>query len=181
MRPKPPAPSRLLAAGAAALLLALAGCGYTPLYATNEQGSTVQDLASVDVKVVPDRSGQQLHNFLRDEINPTGRPSMPRYDLEIDLAETREALAIRTDETATRYNLNQTAQFRLRDLDTGRVVLTGSSHSAVSYNVLRDDFNNIVSENDARRRGVREIAGDIRLRLAAFLNARRQKVAERTR
>ena len=167
--------SQIFAAGAA-LLLALAGCGYQPLYGSTDKGSTVDDLASIDVKVIRDRSGQQLHNYLRDEINPIGRPgATARYDLEVDLIEAREALAIRTDETATRYNLNQTATFRLRDVDSGRVVLTGTSRAAVSYNVLSDDFNNIVSEDNARRRGAQEIADDIRLRLAAYLNARRQR------
>jgi LPS-assembly lipoprotein len=175
MKTKPTIRSPLLAAGAAVLLLALGGCGYQPLYATTDKGSTVEDLSAVDVRVINDRAGQQLHNYLRDEINPTGRPSVPRYDLEVDLTEVREALAIRQDETATRYNLNQTAEFRLRDLDTQRVVLVGTSNAAVSYNVLRADFNNIVSENDARRRGAREISEDIRLRVAAFLNARRQR------
>ena len=71
------------------------------------------------------------------------------------------------------------ANFRLRDLDTRRVVLTGTSNAVVSYNVLQNDFSNVVAENDARRRGVKEIAEDIRLRLAAYLNARREKTAER--
>jgi LPS-assembly lipoprotein len=166
---------QFIAAGTA-LLLGLGGCGYQPLYATTDKGSTADDLASVNVMVIRDRSGQELHNYLRDEINPNGRPgATARYDLEVDLTESREALAIRTDETATRYNLNQSAQFRLRDLDSGRIVLVGTSRAAVSYNVLRDDFNNVVSEDNARKRGAQEIADDIRLRLAAYLNARRQR------
>jgi len=165
----------LIGAGAA-LLLALGGCGYQPLYGATDKGSTADDLASVNVLTVRDRAGQELHNFLRDEINPTGRPGgTARYELQIDLTEAREALAIRTDETATRYNLNQTAHFQLRDLETSRIVLAGTSQAAVSYNVLNNDFNNVVSENDARRRGARELADDIRLRLAAYLNARRQR------
>jgi LPS-assembly lipoprotein len=176
MRPNPFMRSHLVAACVALLLLALAGCGYQPLYGTTDKGSTVDDLALVNVKPVRDRAGQEMHNYLRDSLNPTGRPgAMARYDLDIDLTEAREALAIRTDETATRYNLNQTATFQLRDLDTGRIVLSGSSKAAVSYNVLRNDFNNVVAENDARRRGVQEIADDIRMRLAAYLNARRQR------
>jgi LPS-assembly lipoprotein len=165
-----------LAVAGCALLVALSGCGYEPLYAKTDKGSTGDDLASVNVLTVRDRAGQELHNYLRDEINPAGRPgAAARYELQIDLTESREALAIRTDETATRYNLNQTARFQLRDLETSRIVLTGTSRAAVSYNVLSNDFNNVVSENDARRRGARELADDIRLRLAAYLNARRQR------
>jgi LPS-assembly lipoprotein len=166
----------IFGAGAVLLAIVLGGCGYQPLYATTDKGSVSEDLASINVLTIRDRTGQELHNYLRDEINPDGRPGAgARYNLEVDLTEAREALAIRTDETATRYNLNQSAQFRLRDLDTGRIVLTGLSKAAVSYNVLNNDFNNVVSEDDARRRGAREIANDIRLRLAAFMNARRQR------
>jgi LPS-assembly lipoprotein len=167
---------RLLGAAAALLMIALGGCGYQPLYGSSDKGSTSEDLASINVLTISDRAGQELHNYLRDDINPTGRPGgAARYNLEVDLTEAREALAIRTDETATRYNLNQTAQFKLRDLETGRIVLSGVSRAAVSYNVLNNDFNNVVSEDDARRRGAREMANDIRLRLAAFMNARRQR------
>jgi LPS-assembly lipoprotein len=167
---------RLLGAGAALLAIVLGGCGYQPLYATTDRGSVGEDLASINVLTIRDRAGQELHNYLRDDINPDGRPGgAARYDLEVDLTESREALAIRTDETATRYNLNQSAQFRLRDLESGRIVLTGLSKAAVSYNVLSNDFNNLVSEADARRRGAREIANDIRLRLAAYMNAHRQR------
>lgn len=161
--------------GLAGALLVLAACGYKPLYERTDSGAVGDDLAMVQVDVIRDRTGQQLHNVLRDRINPTGRPASPRYALEVELTESREALAIRKDETATRYNLNQSAQFALRDLETSRVVLSGTSEAATSYNVLTNDFSNISAENDARRRGVREIGENLRTRLAVFFNARRAK------
>ena len=57
--------------------LTLAACGFRPLHSRNEETkyATSDDLAAVLVYPLPDRSGQQMHNLLRDRLNPLGQPS----------------------------------------------------------------------------------------------------------
>ena len=64
-----------------AALLALAGCGFHPLYG-NTTGATPinvqQQLESIRIVPSQDRMGQQLYNYLRDMLNPRGIPAKPR-------------------------------------------------------------------------------------------------------
>ena len=149
--------------------LALSGCGFRPLYGEAEDGSSAfDDLETIQIAALPDRTGQQLHNLLRDRINPRGQPNRPEYVLRITLSEKTEKLAIAQDETATCANLRLSATFTLTLLNSKAVVMKGRSNSANSYNIVDSQYATYVSENDARERALRELSEDIRLRLAAY-------------
>lgn len=160
---------RLTGAALIAGLLLLGACGFRPLYGTGADGSSAfDDLETVQVAPLPDRTGQRLHNLLRDRINPRGQPQAPRYVLQISLSEDLENLAIEQDETATRANLKLTARFRLRSVEGDEIVFRGVSNSVNSYNIVDSQFATFVSQRDARDRALRELSEDIRLRLATY-------------
>lgn len=149
--------------------LVLSGCGFRPLYGERaDSASSFDSLETVQIAALPDRTGQQLHNLLRDRINPRGQPRQPEYVLRIRLSEQTEALAIDQDETATRANLELSANFTLTRLDGNEVVFRGRSNSVNSYNIVDSQFATFVSQRDARERALRELSEDIRLRLATY-------------
>ena len=151
-------------------VLALAGCGFRPVYAPEESGETpaVEQLSAVRIEPLRDRDGQQLHNFLRDELNPDGQPVDPAYKLQIKLSRRTETLAFRQDETATRANIILKTAFVLRAAEDDRVLYAGQASSINSYNILDEQYPTNVSAADALRRGLREISQDIKLRLAVY-------------
>ena len=151
--------------------LVLAGCGYRPLYGEHgaDNASVVDELALIHIEAIPDRTGQQMYNMLRERLNPYGKPEQPKYALSVALTETRENLFLEKDETATRANLTLKASFILRRVDDGTVVTMGSSRSVSSYDILASQFASVVSREDARLRGARAISDDIRTRLALAL------------
>ena len=155
---------------ALALALWLGACGFEPLYARSEAtGLGTQDLlAQVRIAPIPDRVGQELHNLLRDRLNPRGQPVNPAYRLQIAVSEQTEELGIRKDETATRANLKVFANFVLSDARSGEALLSGRSRSFNSYNILESQFATLFSEADARSRALREISDEIRNRLAVY-------------
>lgn len=162
----------------AAALLALgmlASCGFEPLYARHESGSTVADMAATKIDRIEDRVGQQLRNFLLDRLNPRGRPAKNLYTLSVKLTEIRQDLAIRKDETATRANLIMSATYDLVEIESGDRLLHAISTVTTSFNIVKSDFGTISAENDARRRGVREISDEVRHRLAVYFNGRRKR------
>ena len=57
----------------------LAGCGFQPLYARDaETGVGASDeLAKVLILPIRQRTGQQMHNLLRDRLTPRGQPRAP--------------------------------------------------------------------------------------------------------
>jgi LPS-assembly lipoprotein len=154
------------------LLLALAACGYRPLY--GERGpdnvSVADELALVRIESIPDRIGQQMYNMLRERLNPYGKPADPKYVLSVTLLERREQLFLEKDETATRANLTLRANFVLRRVSDGEIVATGLSRAVSSYDILSSQFASVVSEEDARVRGARALSDDIRTRLALALS-----------
>lgn len=151
-------------------VLALTGCGFRPVYAPAETGDAVaaEQLSAVRIEPLRDRAGQQLHNFLRDELNPKGQPVEPDYKLEVKLSQRTEKLAFRQDETATRANIIIKTAFVLRAAEDNRVLYAGRASSINSYNILDDQYPTNVSAADALRRGLREISQDIKLRLAVY-------------
>jgi LPS-assembly lipoprotein len=153
-------------------LAALAGCGFKPLYGQTGGATTdvsVSDsLASVRVTPMRDRVGQQMHNFLRDRLNPYGQPAAPLYKLQVELRESVDEVGVRRDETATRANLKLTANFVLQAVADGAELTSGSSVSTTSFDILDEAFATTVSEEDARERALREVADDIRRRLAVY-------------
>jgi LPS-assembly lipoprotein len=59
----------------------------------------------------------------------------------------------------------------LADASTGKVVVTGSSFSNVSYDTVEQPIADLQAAENARERAAREVAEDIRLRLAAHFSS----------
>lgn len=154
---------------AAAALSGLAGCGFQPLHAQrSDESSIATDLAAVRIDPLRDRVGQQMHNFLRDRLNPHGQPVSPSYRLQVRLTERLSELGVRRDETATRANLRMEADFQLLDMNGDQPLFSGRSSSTTSYDILNNPFATTVSEDNARERALREVADDIQARLALY-------------
>lgn len=153
----------------AAGAVVLAGCGFQPLYGPESGSSDVSaNLASVRVEPLNHRVGQQMHNFLRDRLNPRGQPVDPNYRLKVSLTERLVELGVRRDETATRANLRMIAEFTLVSADGQTALMSGRSSSTASYDILTNPFATTVSEDAARERTLREVADDIQTRLALY-------------
>lgn len=167
---------KLLARTGAAFALAALGplagaCGFRPLYGENAAGTGAGDLLA-DVKIVPiaERSGQLLYIDLRERINPRGVPGDPQWILRVDLEEIQEDILIASDETATRANIVQRAEYTLTRVVDDQVVLSGFSRVTTGYNILENQFATLNSELDARARGVGQIGYEIATRLAVFMS-----------
>lgn len=160
--------SSFLRASACIVVLGLlAACGFKPLYSRDSGVPAALD--TVQLPFMPEREGQMLRNHLAARFNPDGRHSAIRYKLEIKLTTSRVALGIRKDETATRANLVITAHMVLRDSKTNKILFRGTAISANSYNILDSRFATVISEQDAMKRATRELADNIKNRIAIFL------------
>ena len=168
--------------GAAMLLgaaLGLSACGFQPLYGRSapQAASPVDRMAAIRISPLGDRVGQQMHNLLRDRLNPRGQPRDPDYRLDVAISEVRRELGIRKDETATRANLVLSASFTLRELSSDRVLLKGRISSVNSFNILTNQFATTFSESDARERALRELSENIRVRLGIYFSVNRDSAS----
>ncbi len=161
---------------AAAAMLALAGCGYRPVYGERTAAvagdATHANLASVKIIGIADRRGQLLRNYLLDRMSPRGEPATPRYTLSVTTVESRQITVSRPDGTATRANLSISARYTLRDATSDLVVFSERSDAVATFNLLTARFASVSSEDEARRRAVEQIADQISLQISLFLNRR---------
>ena len=166
----PAGPRRRGFAAAAAVLVPLlaTGCGFQPIHGDNSAASG-SGLANFDIGLIADRTGQMLRNELLQQMQPRRAVRAPAYGLGIALTESLADLAIRKDEVATRANLTLVARFTVTDRSSGEQVFSGQARSVNSYNILTSDFATLSARADARRRGVRQLALDIKERLSVWL------------
>ncbi|HVC54343.1 MAG TPA: LPS assembly lipoprotein LptE [Stellaceae bacterium] len=150
----------------------LQGCGWTPLYANSASGPADAELRAIRVAPVPERIGETLTMALRQSLNPNSDPTPPRYLLRITLHTARSDLGIQTQGLGTRGRFDAYATFVLSDIKSGAQLQSGNSHIADSFDILANEYSNIVAEDDARKRAVEELADDITNRLTVFLQRR---------
>jgi LPS-assembly lipoprotein len=166
-----------------ALLLCavLAACGFEPMYAERTgtpppgvpaQSGVQSDMLGTRVGTIADRVGQVLRNQLVDRLNPQGEPGQPVYYLMVRLNEQKESVLTRSDEFSTATNLRLIADYEVRD-PQGNVLTTGYSRAVTRYNTLQSPYATIAAEQSARERAARDLAEDIRAKLAVFYAHRR--------
>ncbi len=150
-------------------MLPLAACGFHPLYAESHRTADAPALAAITVAPIAERMGQQLALSLREQLNPRGLSVEPRYRLNVTLYVSRGDLGIQRDATATRGQVSVTASLVLTDAKTAKVLYRGSAHSLSAFNVVNDAYATQVAQDDSDSRTVRDLADEIRTRLAIFL------------
>ncbi|MSP20938.1 MAG: hypothetical protein EXQ93_05345 [Alphaproteobacteria bacterium] len=154
--------------------IALAACGFQPLYGSRADGPHIQsELDDTFIRPVDQRVGQILRNDMLDLITPLGEPARPRYVLNVEMVESKEGLALERDATVTRFNLTLTANYDLQDARTGEGLNAGTVRATAAYNVLRNEFSNVSAERDAEARAARVVAEEIKTRLSIYFARRR--------
>ena len=166
---------RALPALLGAVLLALAACGFHPLYgpvgnAPNAPNVQAQ-LEAVHIVPPVDRTGQILYNALRDRLNPRGVPAKAHYELTVTVREEQIELLLQQDETASRSNITLYGDYMLRVAGGKRQVLVqGTTRARTAYNVLTSEYATRTAAGDARARAATEIAESIRERLGVYFS-----------
>ncbi|MCS5607465.1 MAG: LPS assembly lipoprotein LptE [Alphaproteobacteria bacterium] len=154
-------------------LILLGNCGFQPLHGKRSQINaveTINGIPYVAVAAIPDRAGQIVRNKLLDLLQLKGVPDRPVFKLSVSLRESREGMAFQQDDSATRFNLRLTAQFKLTDIRTGQSLLVGNARAISAYNVVRSDYANLISRRDALRRAAERVAEGIRDRIAVYFS-----------
>jgi LPS-assembly lipoprotein len=163
---------RLLLALPLGMVVALSGCGWTPLYADRESGPADENLRAIKVDPIPERIGQKLAWALRESFNPTGVSTPQRYRLRTLLTTARADLGIQSTGLGSRGKFDATATFTLIDIKTGAALMATTSHVSESFDILANEYASVVAEDDARTRAVEELRRDMVTRLTLFLQRR---------
>jgi LPS-assembly lipoprotein len=153
---------------ALAAMLALSGCGLTPLYGGGGAGPVAQTLHSVEVGPIEGRSGWLVRTALQDRLgNTSGEPS--RYRLVVQLDDSLVGFGIRQDLSETRERRTLRARFQLIEAEKGTVVLDATAGSDVGIDVVSSDYANVAAEQTALERLSKTVADQIVTRIALYV------------
>jgi LPS-assembly lipoprotein len=157
---------KLHSAGLMVAALALAGCGFRPLYGTmgaNPAGQRI--FASIYVEpIAHERVGYELRNQLIDLLRGPNRAQNATYRLQVAVTETREGVALQNDATITRYDLAFTAKYKLLDA-TLNTVTQGEETTLESFDVAQSPYASLTGQKEAEKRAVQDIAEHIQIDL----------------
>jgi len=148
----------LALAGAAAL----AGCGFTPAYGPGGGGAKL--LGAVQPDGPESRDDFALIRRLSERLGPV---EQARYRLAYQVSTEVLGQAITPDNATTRYSLSGRAEYRLHDIGTDAVLLTGTVSSFTSWSATGSVVATSAAEEDAHRRLMRMLADQIVTRLLA--------------
>ena len=159
-------------------LLMLFGCGFQPILGTRTGSEIRKEVRYIEISPIADRIGQQLRNHLVHDIMPLGGSSVTKYKLIVKLTESKQNLAIKKSEIATRANLRFNANYEIVLKSNGKKIAGGHSRMTTSYNILNQTFSTLMAEKNARKRAVREISADISSKIYSFFRLNRDKIDE---
>jgi len=150
----------------------LSACGFQPLYGTagvtagaRRPGALLQ---SIYVEPIPERVGYRLRNNLLDLFSANARAQNAPYKLKLTLRERKDAVALQTNASITRYNYSLIAHYELTPAGASAPVRSGEVSALSAYNVGTSPFATVIAERDASDRAANDIAERIRTELAVY-------------
>ena len=142
------------------LPLALAACGFSPVYGTGQTGSTLQN--RVEVSELDDVDGYLVTRRLEERL---GRATTPTYKLTLKVSAVREGLAVNSESNINRFNLIGEAEYLLVEQTTGQIVTSGVVDNFTGSSATGTTVATLAAERDARERLMTLLADQIVVRL----------------
>ncbi|MDV6331460.1 hypothetical protein [Asticcacaulis sp. 201] len=162
--------ARLMFAGVIALMpVALAGCGFVPLYA--QQGLTA-NMAQIGIEMPQTRTGYFLEQNLRNGFGSDDK-SQKRYKLTVKMTEKRYGVGFRVDDTSTRSELTSSITYVLTDATTHAVMYQNSFVETVSYDTSPSPLTGVIAQQDAQERVASAISRKIQTELAVYFHEKK--------
>jgi LPS-assembly lipoprotein len=159
--------------------LSLTAC-FRPLYGPSVSGgsSVAQELAAIDVKPTQDRLGQErIGHYLRQEmifeLEGGGKSTEKRYSLELNLKQRIQTAIVDTvSGRADSAMLISEVNYVLRPYGSDMPILNEKAEATASYDRNPQRFASIRAARDAEIRLSKQLAEQIRNRLAAHFATR---------
>jgi LPS-assembly lipoprotein len=157
---------------ASVLALGLSGC-IRPLYGSAEFGGLAvqQGLAGVSIEIQGDRLEHYIRSELEFNLRGDGVQTGPRTHRLVVNAKQRINTAIvdRVSGAAESANLIIDAKYALFELTKTTAVTEGNAMVAVTYDRSQQRFASARASRDAEIRGAKQLAEQIRIRVASHL------------
>jgi len=151
-------------------LLALAGCGFSPLYGQSGTQTVAQQLDSVAVANIPERTGQMLRLSLETALHAAGAPTQELYSLNVTYSIATAGIGVQEDTATTRNRLSATANWSLAPIGTpGAPLATGTASTEDAANIIDQQYFALTLETDTVNQQLADqLAAQITAQVAAY-------------
>ena len=151
-------------------LLALSGCGFSPLYAGPQGKQASAALETVQVQNIPDRPGQVLHQALQEDFYRNGQPIQALYLLSVNYSINQTNEGIQEDSSASRTRFDAVANWRLSPIGAPSQTLTsGRATARNALNIIDQQyFATNLETQTIDQQLANEISAQITTQLAAW-------------
>ena len=146
-----------------ALPLALAACGFSPVYGPDGAGTKLR--GQVLVQEPSTQAGYLLTRHLETRLGRSG--SSARYGLDTVISLDEDELAINAAGDITRFNLIGIVEYTLRDTTDGSVLTSGQVENFTAYSATGTTVATLAAESDAVERLMVILGDQITARLFA--------------
>ncbi|MDG1430918.1 MAG: hypothetical protein P8L68_06740 [Paracoccaceae bacterium] len=127
--------------------VALAGCGFTPVYGPNGVGNSLQ--GQIELESPASTNTYNLVSYLEGRL---GRADTPKFGLTYALSTRQEGLAVTSSQTIVRYNVLGELSYALRDLADNSVVASGKVTALTAYSASGTTIATQAARKDAHER-----------------------------
>ena len=147
------------------LPLAMAACGFQPVYAPGGSGSALYGRVTVSA---PDTVESYL--LVQNLEQQLGRSASSggEYALKVEVTTVTRGAAITTTNETNRYTIDGTAKYALRSAETGQIVASGEVSDFVSYSAAGSTVSTLADERAAKERLMVILSDQIVTRLYAL-------------
>ncbi|MDF3415333.1 hypothetical protein HKX54_12760 [Sulfitobacter sp. M57] len=142
--------------------LALAACGFEPVYAPGGAGAVLQNRVAVDPP-----GSQDSYLLVRELENRLGRSNDPAFALSLVISTSEAQLAIDREGDTGRFNRLASVRYSLRNLANGQIVTSGMVENFVGYSATGTTVETLAGEQNSQERLMTIIADQIVSRLYA--------------
>ncbi len=144
--------------------LALAACGFEPVYAPGGSGTALDGKVAVSAPNNVD-SFLLVQNLERK----LGRSatSGSDYALDVQVSTVTRAASITTSNETTRYTIDGRATYALKSNNTGQILASGTVTEFVGYSAAGSTVSTLADERDAKERLMVILSDQIVTRLYA--------------
>ena len=144
--------------------LALAACGFEPVYAPGGSGSELYGKVAVSAP-----NTVESYFLVQNLEQQLGRSasSGSEYKLDVQVSTVTRGAAISTTNETNRYTIDGRAQYSLRSNETGQIVASGNVTDFVGYSAAGSTVSTLADERDAKERLMAILSSQIMNRLYA--------------
>lgn len=154
----------------AAALLTLNACGFSPLYATQNDEKTTSLTAQIHITPIADYAGFKLQTQLADQLNPDKLNVPEKYDLIVKLDNPLiSEQNIMEDNFSSRERVILTAQYKLIDKADKKVLIDTQTSATGAYNIAKEPYATYMANKKVQEDLVKILSQTISLHMISYM------------